>query len=169
VIDTDGRDARPGHEGELCVSGPGVMQGYWGLPEQTARAFLADQDDARWYKTGDIVIEAADGNYTYLGRRDRMVKRRGYRVELGEIEAALYRNPLIREAAVVATADEELGVRITAFLSCREQKRPSLIEMKRFCAEHLPLYMVPDVFSWQEVLPKTSTDKTDYQRLKELA
>jgi acyl-coenzyme A synthetase/AMP-(fatty) acid ligase len=145
------------------------MQGYWALSEQTARAFLVDHADARWYKTGDIVTEAADANYTYLGRRDRMVKRRGYRVELGEIEAGLYRSPAIKEAAVVAVPDEALGVKITAFLSSREAKHPSLIEMKRFCAENLPLYMIPDVFVWREALPKTSTDKTDYQRLKELA
>ena len=169
VVDTDGGEVRAGDEGELCVTGRGVMQGYWALPEQSARAFLTDRDGARWYKTGDIVIEAPDGNYTYLGRRDRMVKRRGYRVELGEIEVALYRHPRIKEAAVVAKPDEELGVKITAFLSCREAKRPTLIEIKRFCSEHLPLYMIPDVFSWHEALPKTSTDKTDYQRLKELA
>jgi amino acid adenylation domain-containing protein len=169
VVDSDGLDVAAGQEGELCVSGRGVMQGYWALPEQSARAFLTDGAGVRWYKTGDIVIEAEGGNYTYLGRRDRMVKRRGYRVELGEIETALYRNPLIKEAAVVATPHEELGVKLTAFVSCREPKRPSLIEMKRFCTEHLPLYMIPDVFSWHETLPKTSTDKTDYQRLKEMA
>ena len=169
VVDTDGRDVPRGVESELCVTGSGVMQGYWALPEQTARGFLVDDSGARWYKTGDIVIEAADGNYTYLGRRDRMVKRRGYRVELGEIEAALYRLPVIKEAAVVAVPDETLGVKITAFLSSREAKHPSLIEMKRFCAENLPLYMIPDVFSWRDALPRTSTDKTDYQRLKELA
>ena len=98
-----------------------------------------------------------------------MVKRRGYRVELGEIEAALYRHPSIKEAAVVATPDEEAGVKITAFLSSRDGKRVSLIELKRLCSEHLPLYMIPDAFAWHETLPKTSTDKTDYQRLKELA
>jgi amino acid adenylation domain-containing protein len=169
VVDSDGRDVGAGTEGELCVTGAGVMQGYWALPEHTARAFLIDDARARWYKTGDIVVQAADGNYTYLGRRDRMVKRRGYRVELGEIEAGLYRHPAVKEAAVVAAPDETLGVKLTAFLSCREGKRPSLIEMKRFCAEHLPLYMIPDVFSWHEALPRTSTDKTDYQRLKEMA
>jgi amino acid adenylation domain-containing protein len=169
VVDPEGREVRTGEEGELCVSGRGVMQGYWALPEQTARGFLVDEAGVRWYKTGDIVIEAPDGNYTYLGRRDRMVKRRGYRVELGEIEAALYQHPAIKEAAVIALPDEEAGVRITAFLSCREPKRPSLIELKRFCSERLPLYMIPDAFSWQEALPKTSTDKTDYQRLKEMA
>jgi amino acid adenylation domain-containing protein len=169
VVDSDGREARRGEEGELSVTGRGVMQGYWALSEQTARAFLTESDGTRWYKTGDIVTEAPDGNYTYLGRRDRMVKRRGYRVELGEIESALYRYPAIKEAAVVAKPDEELGVKITAFVSSRDAKRPSLIEIKRFCAEHLPLYMIPDVFSWHDALPKTSTDKTDYQRLKELA
>jgi amino acid adenylation domain-containing protein len=169
VVDPEGREVPAGEEGELCVSGRGVMQGYWALPEQTARGFLTDEAGVRWYKTGDIVTEAPDGNYTYLGRRDRMVKRRGYRVELGEIEAALYQHPAIKEAAVIARPDEEAGVRITAFLSCREPKRPSLIELKRFCSERLPLYMIPDAFSWQEALPKTSTDKTDYQRLKEMA
>lgn len=168
VVDTEGREVPAGHEGELCVSGAGVMQGYWALPDQTAKAFLNDDAGGRWYKTGDIVTEAPDGNYTYLGRHDRMVKRRGYRVELGEIEAGLYRHPAIKEVAVVAAPDEALGVKITAFLSCRGQKRPSLIEMKRFCTEHLPLYMIPDLFSWQDALPRTSTDKTDYQRLKEL-
>jgi non-ribosomal peptide synthetase component E (peptide arylation enzyme) len=77
---------------------------------------------------------------------------------------------VIKEAAVIAKPDEQLGVKITAFLSCQDaKKKPSLIEMKRFCTEHLPLYMIPDAFSWQELLPKTSTDKTDYQRLKEMA
>ena len=97
-----------------------------------------------------------------------MVKRRGYRVELGEIEAGLYRHPMVKEAAVIALPDEEAGVKIKAFLSCRDAKRPSLIALKRHCAENLPLYMIPDLFSWQDALPKTSTDKIDYQRLKEL-
>jgi len=169
VVDPQGREVAPGDEGELCVSGRAVMQGYWALPDQTSRAFLVEDDGTRWYKTGDIVTEAPDGNYTYLGRCDRMVKRRGYRVELGEIEAALYRNPAVGEAAVVSASDEEAGVKITAFLTCREVKHPSLIAMKRFCTEVLPLYMIPDQFVWLESLPKTSTDKTDYQRLKGMA
>jgi len=169
VLAPDGSIVARGDEGELCIAGRGVMQGYWALPEQTDRAFHTDRSGRRWYRTGDIVLEAADGNYTYLGRRDRMVKRRGYRVELGEIEAGLYRHASIKEAAVIALADEEAGVKIKAFLSCREAKRPSLIELKRFCADNLPLYMIPDQFVWCEALPKTSTDKVDYQRLKELA
>jgi amino acid adenylation domain-containing protein len=169
VIDEGGVEVPRGAEGELCISGRGVMQGYWELPEQTARGFLTDADGTHWYRTGDIVVEAPNGDYTYLGRRDRMVKRRGYRVELGEIEVALYRHPRIGEAAVVAIPDEEAGVRIVAFVTCKEGGPPSLVEMKGFCAQCLPLYMVPDRFSWQQELPKTSTDKVDYQRLKAMA
>ena len=168
VMDEHGREVQAQEEGELCVSGRGVMQGYWALPEQNARVFLMDDTGQRWYKTGDIVVGSADGNYTFLGRRDRMVKRRGYRVELGDIEAGLYRHPMIKEAAVIALPDEEAGVKIKAFLSCRDVKRPSLIALKSFCAENLPLYMIPDLFSWHDALPKTSTDKIDYQRLKEM-
>jgi len=167
VVDAAGRDLPRGEEGELCVAGPGVMRGYWNLPDQTGRSFLLDPSGDHWYRTGDLVVEAPDGNFLFRGRRDRMVKRRGYRVELGEIEAGMYRHPAIREVAVVALPDEEAGVRIKASLSFREGKRPSHIELKRFCAENLPLYMVPDLFSFHESLPKTSTDKIDYQRLRE--
>jgi amino acid adenylation domain-containing protein len=168
VLDEHGVDLPRGSQGELCIAGPGVMQGYWALPEQTANGFFHSADGIPWYRTGDIVSEAEDGCYTYLGRRDRMVKRRGYRVELGEIEASLYRHEKVKEVAVVAFADEQAGVNITAFLSSREAQRPSLIEIKRFCAENLPLYMIPDQFAWFDSLPKTSTDKIDYQRLKEM-
>ena len=168
VVDEAGRPAAAGAAGELCITGRGVMRGYWGLPEQTERGFIQDPDGRRWYRTGDIVEQDDEGNYLYRGRRDRMVKRRGYRVELGEIEAGLYRHPSIKEAAAVALADAEAGVRIRAFLSCRETKRPSLIELKRFCAENMPLYMVPDQFLWLDALPKTSTDKVDYQHLNNL-
>lgn len=170
VVDDEGGQVQPGHEGELLVRGGSVMQGYWNLPERTATAFFADLSGALWYRTGDVVKLVEDGNYLFLGRRDRMVKRRGNRVELGEIEAALYRHPKVSEAAVVALPDEQSGVSIMAFLTwAEEDKTPSLVELKRFCAENLPLYMVPDKFTVRASLPKTSTDKIDYQGLKDLA
>jgi amino acid adenylation domain-containing protein len=167
VVDEDGREVRIGAEGELCISGPGVTQGYWNLPDRTATAYLGDDSDVQWYRTGDIVLEQPDGNYLFVGRRDRMVKRRGHRIELGEIEAGLYRHPAIEEAAVVAVPDEHAGVRIKAFLSSRDGSPLSVLELKRFCAQVLPMSMVPDQFLQQEALPKTSTDKIDYQRLGE--
>jgi acyl-coenzyme A synthetase/AMP-(fatty) acid ligase len=165
VLGENGKDLDVGQEGELCISGPGVMQGYWALPEQTERAFF-DDGVRRWYKTGDLVIPDYRGQMTYVGRRDRMVKRRGYRIELGEIEAGLYLHAAIAEAAVVAYQDED-AITISAFLSSTA-KRPSIIEMKRHCADRLPIYMIPDRFVWLDALPKTSTDKIDYQRLKEM-
>jgi acyl-coenzyme A synthetase/AMP-(fatty) acid ligase len=169
VVDERGQGRGAGEEGELCVTGPGVMQGYWNLAEQTTRAFLADPDGTRWYRTGDLVVEEPDGGYRFVGRRDRMVKRRGYRIELGEIEAAVYRHPAVQEAAVIALQDPNDEVQIKAFVACQGGGRISLIEIKRFCATHLPLYMVPDLFSFETALPKTSTDKIDYQQLRERA
>ncbi|MBI4528301.1 MAG: amino acid adenylation domain-containing protein [Deltaproteobacteria bacterium] len=168
VVDDDGGTVASGQEGELCVKGVAVMKGYWNLPEQSARAFLEDPSGELWYRTGDVVIEETDGNCRFIGRRDRMVKRRGYRVELGEIEACLYGHPGIREVAAVPISDHEGAVRIKAFLSCGGDKRPSIVQLKNFCAQHLPLYMIPDLFSFRDALPKTSTGKTDYQRLKEM-
>jgi amino acid adenylation domain-containing protein len=168
VVDDQERQVEPGEEGELYVSGGSVMNSYWNLPERTAKAFFRDEAGSAWYRTGDIVREDTDGDYEFIGRRDRMVKRRGYRVELGEIEAALYLHPAITEAAVIAVPDEESGVLIKAFLSWSEGERGSLIQLKKFCAEQLPLYMVPDSFSFQRSLPKTPTDKMDYQKLKEI-
>lgn len=168
VVDEQGQSVSAGEEGELCIGGPGVMQGYWNLPERTENAFLIDQSGRSWYKTGDIVFENVDGDYVFVGRRDRMIKKRGYRVELGEIEAGLYRHPAVKEAAVIAFSDDDRGVRVAAHVSCKEaEERPSIIELKRFCAENLPIYMVPDLFVFETALPKTSTDKIDYQRLKE--
>lgn len=168
VVDLDGATVPRGEEGELVVWGPGVMTGYWNLPEQNAAAFLVDPDGKRWYHTGDLVVEEPNGDYIFHGRRDRMVKRRGYRVELGEIEAGLATHPQAKEIAVVALPDKDAGVKIKAFLSVKNGKAPSIIEMKQFCMEKLPKYMVPDVFTFLEALPRTSTDKIDYQTLKNM-
>ena len=168
VIDQDGSEVPRGEEGELVVWGPGVMVGYWNLPEQNAAAFL-EAKGKRWYHTGDLVVEDPKDGYIFHGRRDRMVKRRGYRVELGEIEAGLATHPLAKEVAVVALPDKDAGVRIRAFLSIKDGLRPSIIELKAFSMEKLPKYMVPDVFTFLDALPRTSTDKIDYQTLKATA
>ena len=169
IFDEAGGVVARGDEGELYASGPAVMDGYWNLPERTANAFHVDAGGRRWYKTGDIVCESEDGNIIYVGRRDRMVKKRGYRVELGEIEAGLYKHPDVKEAAAVAFRDGNEEVRIRAFISAEGEPGPSFIEMKRFCVENLPAYMVPDYFTFLSSLPKTSTDKINYQELKDLA
>lgn len=166
IVDSEGKEVERGTEGELLIQGPGVMQGYWNLPEQNGRVYLDLGARGRWYRTGDLVVERHDGAMQFVGRKDRMVKKRGYRVELGEIEACLYRHPNVREAAVVALPDEQEGIRIRAHISTRDQKRISLIELKQFCSRHLPVYFIPDLFHFHAELPKTSTDKIDYQKLQ---
>lgn len=165
VLDApDGAEVPPGEEGLLYIAGPSVFQGYWNRPVENAAAFIW-RDGIRWYNTGDIVREDLSDGFIYLGRRDRMVKRRGYRIELGEIERALYQHPQVREAAAVSLAAEQTGVKIVAFLGAKPGERPSIIEMKTFCAKNLPSYMNPDIFQFVEALPRTSTSKVDYQAL----
>ncbi len=166
VVDGSGADVARGEEGELCIQGPGVMRGYWNRPEQTESVFLKDEGSG-WYKTGDLVVEDDAGDYLFRGRRDRMVKKRGFRVELGEIEACLDSHPEIGKAAVIALPRED-GIEIKAFATPRAGGKLSIIALKGFCSQRLPGYMTPDRFSFQPELPMTSTDKIDYQKLKEL-
>ena len=168
VVDEEGKDVPAGSIGELVIAGAGVMKGYFGQPELTARAFFVDPAGSRWYRTGDLVVDDGTGCYQFHGRRDRMIKKRGYRIELGEIESAFYRHDGVDRAAVVARADEA-GVSIAAFVALKPDQKRSIIAMKRHCTVYLPHYMVPDTITFVNSLPATSTDKVDYQRLKSMA
>jgi amino acid adenylation domain-containing protein len=164
ALDAGGLPIEAGEEGLLYISGPGVFTGYWGRPEESADAFM-ECDGTRWYNTGDVVVQDHHEGFLFLGRRDRMVKRHGYRVELGEIESCLYRHPAVAEAAVIAVSHPEAGIRIVAYLAGPEDSRPSVVECKSFCHRHLPAYMNPDVFIFMDSLPRTSTNKVNYRQL----
>jgi amino acid adenylation domain-containing protein len=167
VLGSDGIEVADGEEGLLYIAGPSVFPGYWNRPEMNAAVF-DDRTGGPWYNTGDVVRFHAGQGYVYVGRRDRMVKRRGYRIELGEIERGLYLHPAVAEAAVVSVPDDAAGVRLVAFLSA-QAPRPTIIDMKMFCGKNLPAYMSPDAFVVCDALPRTSTDKVDYQELKQRA
>jgi amino acid adenylation domain-containing protein len=168
VVDEAGRDVAPGGAGELWISGPGVMRGYFGRPDLDAHVFVRDDRGTAWYRTGDLVSDDGTGCLQFHGRRDRMVKKRGYRIELGEIEVALDRHEDVERAAVVARSGEA-GVSIDAFVAVKPERKASVIAMKRHCTLFLPHYMVPDRIRFLPALPMTSTDKVDYQSLKALA
>jgi amino acid adenylation domain-containing protein len=163
VLDDEGRPVPPGEEGLLHVTGPAVFQGYWGQSADSPN--FRERDGVRWHNTGDVVREREGEGFVYVSRRDRMVKRRGYRIELGEVERCLYRHPAITEAAVIALPDSQSGTRIICYLAAPREPRPSIVEMKTFCNQHLPAYMNPDVFVFAEALPRTSSNKVDYQTL----
>jgi acyl-coenzyme A synthetase/AMP-(fatty) acid ligase len=156
----------PGQEGELWARGSCVAQGYWGDREKTARSFVQNPFQPFYhdvaYRTGDIVTLAPDQtNWIYVGRRDHMIKSRGYRVELGEVESALYKHENVKEAAVVAIPDELLGNRIRAFVVPLESSALTPKELEVFCGRQLPKYMVPERIEFRDVLPKTSSGKID--------
>jgi len=159
------RVTQPGETGELYVRGPSLMRGYWGQPARTAEVLVQSpfrtEYDELVYRTGDLVSLDPAGNYRYVGRRDSMVKVRGYRVELGEIEAALYRHPAIREAAVLPVPDDLLGSRLRAVVIADDSGKLVRQSVLDHCRQWLPSYMVPDVLEFREALPRTSTGKVD--------
>jgi acyl-CoA synthetase (AMP-forming)/AMP-acid ligase II len=170
AVTSDGRRvSRPGDEGELYVRGPALMRGYWGQPDKTRQVLVRnpfqDAYDEPAYRTGDLVTVDEQGNYVFLGRRDGMVKTRGYRVELGEVEAALYAHPAIREAVVLPMPDEILGSRLRAVISANGSGGLTRQEVLEHCLRRLPGYMVPDVVEFCEALPRTSTGKVDRAQL----
>ena len=170
VEESGARIGADGSKGDLWARGPGLMSGYWGDQEKTERTlrpnpFMPHLPNDRVFATGDIVSVDGDGNFIYHGRRDNMVKSRGFRIELGEIEAALYRHPRVREAAVLAVPDPQLTNRLRALVALDEARAVTVDQLRDFCREQLPRYMVPDSIELRESLPKTSTGKIDRQRL----
>ncbi|NVJ05946.1 amino acid adenylation domain-containing protein [Myxococcus sp. AM001] len=143
--------------GELMVEGPTVMLGYWGQPRHGSGP----------YATGDRCRELPDGTFEYLGRRDNMLKVRGRRIEAGEIEAALLTHPDIREAGVIATGSG-LETRLVAFVVSDASKPPSLLKVKKHCAERLPRYMIVDEVRVLPELPRTPNGKLNRRALREL-
>ncbi|MET9416222.1 D-alanine--poly(phosphoribitol) ligase [Streptomyces klenkii] len=160
----DGRAVSvPGAIGELVVEGDCVTPGYWRRPDEPAAAFHCQGR----HPTGDLV-SYEDGQLVYRGRKDRMVKLSGYRVELGEIEAAVLTHPAVAEAAVVVKADPQEGSsgRIALYYTLRPgAARPGLVRLKQHCARLLPRYMLPHTATRLDRLPHNANGKTDYRRL----
>jgi amino acid adenylation domain-containing protein len=154
ALKDDGTEVKPGEKGELIVSGPTVMLGYWGRPPHGDKP----------YATGDVVKLLEDGNYLYINRRDNMVKVRGHRVELGEIETVLGEHPAIHEAVVVLEGSG-IEARLTAFVVRTNGEPVTLIDLKRDCSEHLPRYMIVDHVKFLSELPRTRNGKVDRLKL----
>jgi amino acid adenylation domain-containing protein len=149
AVKPDGGAAAPGEEGMLMVDGPTVMRGYWGRAPQRGA-----------YATGDVVRVLGDGSFDYLGRNDHMVKVRGHRVELGEVESVLAGHPDVAEAAAVTTG-AGIETRLVAFVVRRPGSKPGPLALKRHSAERLPPYMIPDEVRFVGKLPRTPNGKVD--------
>lgn len=154
-----------GVPGELHIGGPGVARGYVNLPELTSKRFIldafSDQPGALLYKTGDRARFLPGGSIELLGRFDRQIKMRGFRVEPAEIEAALLRHPLIAQAAVGLTEGQRGDQHLSAHLVKRSEDSVSSSELRTFLKATLPGYMIPDSFIWLDRLPLTASGKLD--------
>ncbi|MET0403433.1 MAG: amino acid adenylation domain-containing protein, partial [Cystobacter sp.] len=169
VLDTGLQPVPVGVPGELFVGGGGVARGYLGRPEATSERFLADpfvsSPGARLYRTGDLVRWRQDGTLEFLGRQDGQVKVRGFRIETGEVEAALAAYPGLREVAVVAREDGRGGRRLVGYVVPQQSPAPEAEALRGFLRERLPEYMVPAAFVACESLPRTRTGKLDARAL----
>jgi amino acid adenylation domain-containing protein len=169
AVDEAGMVVGPGGEGELWVAGESVMRGYWNDPERTARALVTHPaaPGRRAYRTGDLVRVAADGSFLFLGRRDHQVKVRGFRVELGEIEAVLAAERDVAEAVVVALPHAEHGAELVAAVVLAPGATGDGRSLRGACAARVPPYMVPERMVVREDFPRTSSGKIDRMRLTE--
>ncbi len=158
-----------GVEGELYIGGMGIARGYLNRPAITAERFVPDPFAAtagsRMYRTGDQVRYLPDGNLLYVGRRDQQVKLRGFRVEVGEIEAALSNYTHVREAVVEVKEDSSGEKRLVAFCvpAGKDELTPTLL--REHLRTQLPEYMIPAVFVTTESLPHTPSGKIDRKAL----
>ncbi len=159
-----------GAAGELCIGGSSLARGYLHRPALTAASFVPDPFAAaageRLYRTGDLARQRADGVVQFLGRIDHQVKVRGFRVELGEVEAVLCQHPGVAEAVVVDRADGAT-VQLAAYVAAAEDTAAELsaAELRAHLAEQLPPYMVPASFLTLEALPRLASGKVDRNAL----
>jgi amino acid adenylation domain-containing protein len=170
VIDEDDQSVEPGEVGELLIRGGVVMHGYWGLSEKNESSFYirkkASDFEDRFYRTGDLVQLLPDGNYRYRGRKDRQIKTRGYRVELDEVEAALMSHPLVEEAAVYTTPDDQGSNNIEAAVIPRGGGGLSETQIFDHLSSRLPSYAIPFRIHMMAEFPRTSTGKINRRELQ---
>ena len=170
IVGADGQQVADGEAGELWVSGPQLCRGYLNHPELTANVFIENPFNApheegyeRVFRTGDFVRRDADGNLLFAGRRDGLVKIRGFRVELREVEAAVLTCPGVKEATLQSASDTLNGTYIVAYVTGDSELDAEAI--KQHVAALKPEYMVPEVVMQIDEIPRNNNGKVDRERL----
>jgi acyl-coenzyme A synthetase/AMP-(fatty) acid ligase len=171
VLDEAMQPVPAGEAGDLYIGGVGLSPGYWRDPEKTQAAFrkdpFSDDPSERIYRTGDLAKTGPDGLVYFLGRADTQVKSRGYRVELGEVEAALSTIDDIIESAVVAVPSAGFeGVIICCAYVPRRNAGMTSAGLRDMLRASLPIYMVPGKWAEYPALPKNGSGKVDRVALR---
>jgi acyl-CoA synthetase (AMP-forming)/AMP-acid ligase II len=170
LLDESGEEVNePNIEGELYVIGGAVASGYWNDPERTAKAFvqhpLLKERRQIVYKTGDRMVYDERGDLVFRGRMDSAIKCRGFRVELGEIEAVAGNVEGVDTACVVPVAHEELSNLLVMFVVAERGKTVDENALRERLAAKLPRYMLPEAIVIKSELPSTGTGKIDRRAL----
>ena len=166
IVDKHLKPVPTGVQGELCIAGDCVCDGYLNRPELTAEKFIDNPfGEGKLYRTGDNAYWREDGNIVYVGRSDFQVKIRGLRIELGEIESAIQAVNGINRAVVVVRKDKSDRQLICAFYTGEEKK---VSEIKDIIGGKLPKYMIPHVFTHLEEMPLTASGKANRNALPEI-
>jgi amino acid adenylation domain-containing protein/non-ribosomal peptide synthase protein (TIGR01720 family) len=169
ILDESLQPVPIGVPGELHIGGVGLGRGYLHRPDLTAEKFIphpfSDQPGSRLYKSGDQARYCPNGEIAFMTRIDRQVKVRGFRIETGEIEAALIKHPSVLESAVIASEDKTGDKRLVAYLVPHSENPPSVSQLRGFLQESLPEYMVPANFVLLESLPLLPSGKIDLRSL----
>src|SRR6266850_1092276 len=158
----------PGQTGELVLSGPNVMRGYWRRPEETERAFV-ERAGVRWMRTGDIVRMDDEGYFHFYDRAKDLIKYKGHSVFAKDVEDVLYGHPQVKAAGVIGVPDPSVGQRIKAVvvLQTDARGRVSEQEIKAYCRERLADYKVPHVVEFRGEVPKTDVGKVSRRELRD--
>ena len=166
-LETGTRELPPGEIGELCISGPQVMKGYWRRPEETAHALRRDDEGRVWFHTGDIAQIDEDGFTTIVQRKKDMIIVDGFNVYPSEVEAVICSHPAVRRAAVVGVPDSYHGEMVKACVVLRDGFSPTPLDIMAHCRAELAPYKVPRQIDFRDELPMTAVGKILYRVLRE--
>lgn len=163
IVDDDGNPLPPGKQGEIVISGPMLMKGYWNKPAETAEVLKGG-----WLHTGDVGYVDNDGYYWITDRKKDLIIKAGENISPRIIEEVLFKHPKVSEAAVIGMKDEIYGENIKAFVVLKPEQTATAEEIIEYCQTKLTSFLVPKEVAFMKALPKSLVGKVLKKELRKL-